>query len=209
MAAFISALAAASTSHAIIISTFDTDTDGWTKLSGSDASSSVEWISTGGNPGGFLRYDEVGSGFVDFVAAPVKFLGSQSGAYGKTLSFDIMTNTLSDPTNFNDQVKLISDGLTLRYQLPNPEPVNEWHHREIELTETSGWINNSTGLAPSQADMTAVLSNLTGLHLLTDYRNGPEQVAYDNITLVPEPPTTALLFVGAAAVFVALRRRKK
>jgi len=188
-----------------VSSTFDTDTDGWFKLPGSDAGSSVQWVSAGGLPGGYMRYNEVGSGFLDFVAAPAKFLGNKAGYYGGTLSFDILTNTLSSPTNRDEQVMLIGGGLELRYNLPDPSPVNEWHARSLDLVETAGWINDADGQAPSQAEMQSVLGDLTALHLLTDYRNGPEGPSYDNVWLTPEPTTAALL--GLAGPLVMLRRR--
>ncbi len=166
-----------------IISTFDADTEGWSKLPGSDANSSVIWVETGGNPDGYMLYNEVGAGFVDFVNAPAAFLGDLSAYYAGTLSFDIRTNTLSNPTNFSWQVELHGGGMTLGYQLSNPSPVNQWHHRNMVLTETAGWFNINTGLPPTQAEMLAVLSDVTALDLLTDYRNGPEQVSYDNVSV--------------------------
>lgn len=57
--------------------------------------------------------------------------------------------------------------------------------------------------------MLAVLSDLTGLHLLADYRNGPEQVSYDNIMLVPEHSTLTALLVSVGAGIGLLRRRAK
>ncbi len=195
--------------QADVISTFDTDTDGWFKLPGSDAGSSVQWVSTGGNPDGFLQYNEVGSGFLDFVAAPAKFLGNKAGYYGGTLSFDIKTNTLSSPTNRNDQVKLIGDGIELRFELPNPSPLNEWHARSIDLVETAGWINTGDNQPPSQTEMLSVLGNLTALHLLTDYRSGTEKPSYDNIKLVPEPTTAALIGMVSPLALIRRRRRAK
>lgn len=38
----------------VIESNFDEDLDGWTKAPGSDGGSSLTWVSSGGNPGGFL-----------------------------------------------------------------------------------------------------------------------------------------------------------
>jgi len=55
--------------------------------------------------------------------------------------------------------------------------------------------------------MLAVLGNLTGLHLLTVYRNGPEQVSYDNVTLIPEPASVGLLVLGGAILMRRGRSR--
>ena len=188
-----------------VSSTFDTDTDGWFKLPGSDSGSSVDWVSTGGNPDGYMRYNEVGSGFVDFAAAPAKFLGDKSAYYGGTLSFDILTNTLSNPTNRSDQVKLIGGGIELKYELDDPSPTGQWHARSIDLIESAGWINTADNQAPDLSEMLSVLGDLTALHLLTDYRNGSETPSYDNVVLTPEPTTAALL---ACVGPLMLRRRR-
>lgn len=193
------ALIVAPVSHGAVLSTFDTDTEDWAKLAGSDASSVVQW-----NAGGYMQYSENGTGFLDFVSAPAKFLGDQSAAYGHTLSFDIMTSTLSNEIIRDNHVRLIGDGITLRYALPSPSPANQWHSREIDLVESSGWINEASDLAPTQADMLAVLSNLSAMHFLTDYRSGPEVLSFDNVTLVPEPASVALLGLG----MLMLRRRR-
>jgi len=50
---------AASAADATVVSTFDSGLDGWAKAN-SDSGSDVIWESTGGNPGGYLRYDEAG-----------------------------------------------------------------------------------------------------------------------------------------------------
>jgi len=197
---------AASAADATVVSTFDSGLDGWAKAN-SDSGSDVIWESTGGNPGGYLRYDEAGSGILDFVAAPAKFLGDKASYYGGTLSFDIRTDTLSNPTNVDAQVMLIGNGRTLRFALPDPSPVNIWHHRSIDLTETAGWIDDGTDAAPSQSDMIAVLGDLTSLQLLTDYRNGDENPSYDNVMLVPEPASLALL--GGGLLLIARRPRTR
>ena len=210
LAIALSVLVAGATANAeiIITSTFDTDVDGWAKLPGADASSSVQWISSGGNPGGFMRYNEVGAGFIDYVVAPSKFLGDRSLLYGGTFSFDITTNIISSPTNRNDQVRFLGGGLGIRRQLPNPI-VGVWSYRLLELTDTGGWISEVTNAAATELEIMTVLGNLTGIHLLTDYRSGSEQPSFDNIRLytpIPEP-NSASLTVLAAAVIMRHRRR--
>lgn len=174
---------AASPVHAAVVSTFDDSTEGWQKLPGSDASSAVVWVATGGNINGYVQYNETGAGFTDYVSAPAAFLGDKSIYYGGTLRFDIRINLA--PVAVPETAKLTGNGLTLAVQLAPPSPANTWHHRSVALTENGGWINTTTGLAPTQAQLLSVLANLTALHLRTDYVSGSEQVSFDNIALYP------------------------
>ena len=66
-----------------ILSTFDTDLDGWTSSSGG----STTFATTGGDPGGFLRDLDLDNTDM-FVSAPAKFLGDKSAFAGGTVSFD-------------------------------------------------------------------------------------------------------------------------
>src|SRR5437868_560716 len=46
------------------------------------------WLSTGGNPGGYIRSFDPSGGDTYFTA-PAKFLGNQSAAYGTALEYDL------------------------------------------------------------------------------------------------------------------------
>jgi hypothetical protein len=195
----------------VIESTFDADLDGWTKAAGSDVASTTEWVSTGGNPGGFLRQNEAADGLVDRIAAPSKFLGNLSGYAGGTLSFDVRTNTISNSSNANNDVLLGGPSGTLRFNLPDPV-VNVWTTRSITLAHTGGWILVSSGVAPTASEFAGILANVDTLTLLADFRSGPETPSFDNIRLqaIPEPSTAAAV-LGGAALFglVVLRRRAR
>jgi alkaline phosphatase D len=191
---------------AVVQSTFDTDLDGWAKGPTSDPTSSISWISTDGNPGGYLRYSEGGSGGVDRIIAPAKFLGDKSSFYGGTFSYDRRTNSTSNPTSYDDDLNLTGGGIAIRYDLG--QPTLSWVTSTIDLLETAGWINIATGLAPTQSDFLAVLADLTELRLHADYRSGFETPSFDNIRMVsavPEPATFAAGLLG----LVALARRRR
>jgi hypothetical protein len=107
-------------------STFDTDRDGWLVKDlpfPTPGAPPVELMTfmptqqpTGGNPGGRLTFaDPTGNTWYWF--APAKFLGNKLGAYGGTLSFDlIMTGT---GTAYDEEdVILVGGGLTLVFTLP-------------------------------------------------------------------------------------------
>lgn len=191
-----------------VASLFDSDLEGWTKGLGSDPGSSVSWISTGGNPGGFLRLNEAAQGAFDNIAAPASFLGNKSSFIGGTLSLDRLTNTLTSPSNRNDDVRLTGGGLALRYDLPNPG-LGEWIREEIPLAADAGWVRISDGIAPTSTQFSSVMADLTGLFLLADFRSGAETPSFDNIILTVPEPSSAAAITGIFTMFWILRRRQR
>lgn len=193
----------------VVTSTFDTDLDGWTKAAGSDAASTTVWVSTGGNPDGFLRQNEAADGFADRIAAPAKFLGNLSAFNGGTLSFDVWTNIISSALNANTDVILAGPTLSLRFDLPSPV-VNTWTPRSMTLSHNAGWVLQDTGVAPTASEFAGILANVTSLTLLADFRSGPETPGFDNIRLqaIPEPSAAAWLLGAGALAFVTARLRR-
>jgi len=207
-------LGAAIASHTVLAalvieSTFDTDLDGWTKAPGSDNGSSLTWVAEGGNPGGFLRYNEAAQGNTDRLAAPAKFLGDRTEFIGGIFSFDVGTNILSSPIASTENVIFIGGGLSLRFDLPMPT-VNTWTSFSMDLAPDAGWILASANRAPTPAEFLQVMSNLTAIHLLADFRSGTEQPYFDNIRLdsIPEPGSFALLGLGALGALLIHRNRR-
>ncbi len=192
----------------IVESTFDADLDGWTKAPGSDAGSSLTWVDSGGNPGGYLRVNEAAQGGIDRIAAPAKFLGNMAAFVGGTFEMDRLTNSLSNPGAANDDIRLIGGGFTLRYDLPSPG-LSVWISEEVDLTHDSGWVHVSSGAAPTAGEFAAVMGDLTAIYLLADFRSGQETPSFDNIRMtgiIPEPGMTTLLLISCAGLLGRRRR---
>lgn len=144
-----------------------------------------------------------------WFSAPAKFLGNKRLAYQSWLEWDIKTFTDGKP-----DVGLILTGgsgvnaHTLYYVNMTQPKENIWTHYSIALDSTdSHWrVDSPSGAAPTEAQWRAVLLNLKGLYILGDWLYGPDQTQIDNVYLVPEPATVALLLLGGAAL---LRRRRR
>jgi hypothetical protein len=52
-----------------------------------------------------------------------------------------------------------------------------------------------------------VLANLTSLKIRAEYQTGADIGHLDNVALVPEPATNAMILMGLAGVALAARRR--
>ena len=105
-----------------VVSTFDTDADGWTLQVLSSlfttnpplvvAYELPTYLASGGNPGGCISsQDSAVDPTEPHFVAPAKFLGDKSAYYGGVLSFDVVCN-LTLYGNY-DQVELFGNGHAL------------------------------------------------------------------------------------------------
>ncbi len=210
-----------------VISTFDTDKDGWTLFQ--NAGPSFDWIASGGNPAGHIGATDNTSDWA-YVSAPSKFV--TAAQYNQTFSFDLRHDNLQQPVGFpgifNVRVGLQGAGFTLINE--GALPTLNWVNYSFPLNESSaaGWrkfsnlSQNYSAGAPlaSQAEMLAVLAGLSRIVISTDYTlastdsNVPQidRTYIDNVLLTttetPEPATFAMLGFGLA-VWGMMRRRHK
>ena len=204
---FLLVLPTAAMGAGVIVSDFETGLDGWVKAAGSDAGSSLVWVTTGGNPGGFLRVNEAAQGAVDRISAPAAFVGDKSAFVGGTFQVDRQTNILTNISTSNDDIRLVSDSMVLRYDLPSPG-LNEWVTATVDLRAAAGWVKVSNNQAPTDAEFLAVMSNLTAIQLLADFRSGTETPSFDNIIMTIPEPSAALVFLSFALCGCWVRRRR-
>lgn len=177
-------------------STFDSGDDGWRLVSTLGYNGPVSWLSTGGNPGGFIYGQDPDTGAFGF-AAPAKFLGDKSAAYGTNLTFDIAAYT--QPQGATSWVGLSGAGhqFVCNYAVPG-SPYPAWHSRGVTLHENSGWADVNTGLPPTHQQMLAMLANLNGLVIAAEFRGDlPDDVSgLDNVNMLPEPACLMLVALG-------------
>lgn len=217
-------LTGAAAAHAVavapspIVSTFDTDADGWTGATSATGSPSwpitssgfaVDFSSTDGNPAGSIRLTDP-NGDWTYFRAPGKFLGNMSSYSGGTLSFD--TRAVSTATVANEaEVVLRGAGLVLVHESISSLSTS-WTSLSVSLT-AGNWRVSDTFAGPlaTQAQINAVLGNLQELWINAEYYTPiVETIALDNVMLtpVPEPSQAALLLAGAGLLGWRLSRRR-
>ncbi|HEY1683857.1 MAG TPA: laminin B domain-containing protein [Tepidisphaeraceae bacterium] len=212
-------------------STFDTNVDGWAALdiSGTsptgavppvDATYSVDYHATGGNPGGYISETDQSTGTY-YYNAPSKFLGDQSSAENGTLSFDIMDTEGSNSLGLNTaESPVILVGTTESLYLPDETSMSTTAFETLSFTLAPGnhfTVNSQGGTAATAADFASVLGNLQAVYILGDYYDNTETSSLDNVALtmatvtVPTPaalPAGAILFATLAAGGMARKIRR-
>jgi hypothetical protein len=195
-----------------ITSTFDhaESTEGGTTSFFSASGPFTTPISTGGlalshGTNGNNRLDiAYYGGSLLYFEAPAKFLGDDSFAYQKSLSFDVGDNGSSTTVNGPDVI-LVGKNITLVLDIATNPPTNSnltLGHFEVSLMPSSAWhISTLTGATPTTAQFRSVLSSLTALRIRGSFHQSAV-ASIDNISIVPEPSTVILLM--AALVFCGL-----
>jgi hypothetical protein len=203
------AIAAGANAAPIVSSTFDTGDEGWivgSFLTPSGPTTTPTYVSTGGNPDGYLHAD-------DFAAwsayhAPAKFRGDLSAAYGAVLSFDIRIPGV-DPMTYS--AVILSDGTTTLQYRGNPTP-GGWYRYLIPLVASAGWQHSTDGKSPgaaaTEAELQAVLSNIQFLHINADWLTGMDYADLDNVIIANPEPSTMLLCGTVILVLAGIGRAR-
>lgn len=171
-----------------------------------DIASPAQWLSTGGNPGGSIRLVDAVVGGVTYFQAPGVYLGDQSAAINSNLSFDLQQTISGSPSQFDDDdVVLTGGGITVVFDLATNPNIGSWSHYEVPLSAPLWHMSTGGGIAPTDAQFTQVLSDLSALRIRAEYQNGPDTGYLDNVAMVPEPGSWAMFLLGLS-VFGALVR---
>jgi laminin B (domain IV) len=206
-------LSAHSTAAApLAVSTFDTNTQGWTIFGDADG---PVFEAAAGNPAGDIIATDRVTGIVWFFNAPAAFLGNKSAASLQTLTFELSQSLTSNPFNDSDVV-LIGSGLTLAFDTAaNPAGFPTFTHYVVPLDATAGWhLNSLAGPLATQAQIDTALSSLTALRIRGEFRSGADQGRLDNVVLngaasVAEPTVLTVFGMGIVGFGGLIWRRRR
>ena len=207
--ALVGVVAFAGVSHGQIVSTFDSDAEGWT---GSEDFGDFEWV-TEGNPAGSITARDRGDGRIWKYRASSAYEGEKSAFFGGTLSWDILGVT-GNQTSISPRadVLIVGGGITIGLAAGVQPLVGEWTSWSVTLDASEDWrlVSDFADAAVSgrpvatEAEIQSVLNDIEGLYIRGEYTNGADRTRLDNVELVPGP--------GVLGVFglmgVAARRRR-
>lgn len=216
--ATLTAISTSASAATLAMSTFDVGDEGWTAQRGPGATNyGVAWNAAGGNPTGHVQYYDQTNQDAEWFSAPTSFLGTTGFAQAVGnggISFDWAAD-LGPGGSVNLQVAFTSTyaGGTVLFA-EAPASINTgWNNYNFNFDSTTSWLltpMNPGGNAvnATSADLTAVLSSLTGLYITGDIVVGFDGTcSLDNPTIysVPAPGALALLSVA----MIAGRRRRR
>ncbi len=195
----------------IVESTFDNNNDGW-RRSG-DASSVYRWHASGGNPGGYISVQDAAHGAADYFVAPGKFLGNLENFWDGYFSFDIRPSTLTN--RVAGALVVIQSGagsLLSKLTASNITGVRagQWNSLVFQLTPVE-WLLG--GRTPTDTEFLSVLSSVSQISILADWRSGAETVSLDNVRLVgntvevSEPSAAGIFSLGLLGLLLLFRRK--
>lgn len=197
-----------------VVSTFDTDAQGWTTLTADSATAGLPvqvtaaavFQPTGGNPGGFISFLDP-DGFDSLFRAPASFLGNQTSVLGGSLSFDTITDQAIDYNGPDVVIK--GNGTVLVYDVAPPVGTGIWSHVSVSLAPSANWhLNSSGGPAANLADFQSALGAVSELWVTAEYHNGTTEITgLDNVTLtaIPEPGAMLLTMSCGGIGVLSLR----
>jgi hypothetical protein len=200
-------LQGSSSAASLVKSTFDTGLDGWTE-NADNQSPGDSFISTGGNPGGYLFHEDTGPGISNLIA-PDRFLGDWS-AY-QSISYDHKVFKTGVFSEVGPQSMLIQGpGGSARWFGDVVSSPSGWQTFTAPLSEEF-WIVDSGSWSKLLSEVSRF--EIVAEHFLTV--QGFEEEGYDNIALTPKPdpksvPESAtLLGLFAVAGLSFLTQRQK
>ncbi len=173
-------ISAAAPLGAQVISTFDTDLDGWRII----GDNSAVWQSTGGNPGGCLDVNDRAVGEMNWASAPNKFLGNWSAfTPADSIFFDIYeVNTSGGAWTPSHHVRIEGPGGAAwanDIRVVTPPAQGVWIHVRIMFAPEVWTLESGTWLG--------LLANVTSVRIFAEWVNGGETTWLDNIGLSRTP----------------------
>ena len=176
----LTAVCAAAPLAAQVISTFNTDLDGWRIIGDNNAF----WQATGGNPGGCVNVNDLTAGDMNWATAPKKFLGNWSSfTVADSVFFDIYeVNTSGGSWASVHHVRIEGPGGAAwandtRVVIPPPQGV--WIHMRVMLNPAVWTLESGT--------WEGLLAHVTSLRIFAEWVSGNETTWLDNIGISRAP----------------------
>jgi hypothetical protein len=188
----------------IASSSFDTGTDGWTWQT---PASAFSWQSTGGNPGGYILFDDNKASPESIIYAPTQYLGDWNSMGVSNLSYEVnVFTTGSINIVHTHNVWISGPGGSAYWPGPQPNPSLHWRQLNVPISSDS-WVVTS-------GSWESILADVTQLSIDTEWYNnwypmeitGIDNISLNSVNSVPVPPAVWLL--GSGIVGLAALRRK-
>lgn len=137
-----------------------------------------------GADGGYVEAFDRLSGDVRYFVGGAPFTGDLSLFAGGTLDYTIRQSSTSSQFDAVDVI-LVGIDRSIGFDFPlDQNPDTDWTDYSIDLTAAAGWFDLATGLAASNAEITAVLADLDSIEIRGEYRVGPDAAGLGDSALL-------------------------
>jgi hypothetical protein len=159
-----------------LVSCFDIGDEGWRV--GRDVF--LSWSEAGGDPGGFLLGEDLGSGQTWYYVSPASWAGNWTPYVGGTLSFELkVIDSGNGSATFGDVVRIYGrDGSYLSWSCD--PPAGSWTRRQVSLVPSS--------FREAGGSFDFVMKDVSEVWIRGEYSNMRDVGGLDNVmvTLGPE-----------------------
>lgn len=170
------------------VSEFDLDassfdaSEGWT-ITGNGTSTTPDHEATGGQSGGFIKDVDGPTGILWYFKAPIQYYGDASDYKDGSLSYYVKQLTGTTPF-IGDDIIIQGGGVTLTHRFDDPNPSSsEWTQYTVPLS-ANAWNVGLNGTTPAtDAQMDAVLGDLSSLEIRGEYISGPDSAGLDSVVM--------------------------
>ncbi|HLT32463.1 MAG TPA: laminin B domain-containing protein [Aquaticitalea sp.] len=171
----------------LVQDTFAEDEAGWTIIGDAQGGYvAASYSPDGGVTDGYIYADDDVLGGVWYFNAPDSYTGNRLEFYGASLTFSQFQDCdMSDQIEAADIV--FSNGeQKITYQHgENNYPNVEWTNYNIPINADSGWIKGDydSGILATEAEIKAVLANVTQFIIRGEFESGPDTGGLDNVMI--------------------------
>ncbi|MGC9515455.1 laminin B domain-containing protein [Methanocrinis sp.] len=159
-----------------LVSSFDLGDEGWRE--GRDVS--ISWSEAGGNPGGYLLGEDLGSGQTWYYVSPSSWAGDWTPYVGGILSFELkVIDSGNGSSIFGDVVRIVGrDGSYLSWSCDPPGGF--WTRRQVSLVPSS--------FREVGGSFDSIMKDVSEIWIRGEYSNMRDVGGLDNVmvTLGPE-----------------------
>ncbi|WP_165806011.1 laminin B domain-containing protein [Marixanthomonas spongiae] len=166
---------------------FKENAEGW-RITGDAQGGYTEasYSPDGGVQDGYIYADDNVQGGVWYFTAPETYHGDKNEFYGAKLSFSLFQD--SDMSNqFENSDIIFKNGdtqITYVYS-PDAYPGEDWTDYSVTISAGNGWLigEYDSEVEATEADIKAVLANVTEFSIRGEFESGPDNGGLDNIII--------------------------
>lgn len=168
-------------------SIFASDAEGWTIIGDAQGGYvAASYSPDGGVTDGYIYADDDVRGGYWFFKAPNSYTGDKSEYYGATLNFSqFQDSDMSSQRQRDDIVfKSGNEQITYVHGFDN-FPGADWTQYSITISAGSQWLKGdyNSGVTATEAEIKAVLSNVTEFLIRGEFEHGWDSGGLDNVVI--------------------------